>query len=62
MFREGSDLVRQAANLRRSLVEGSIRGISGYGTAVCGRKADLRQVVLGPAFKQPLVRPITSTE
>lgn len=36
MSREGSDLVRQAVNVRQSIAEPSIRGMSGYGTTAFG--------------------------
>ena len=42
MCREGSDLVRLAANLRQSRAEGSIRGISDYGTAASGAQSGHR--------------------
>ena len=38
-FREGRDLGQQAANLRRSCAEESVRRMGGYGTAAHGTKA-----------------------
>src|SRR5260370_28568450 len=47
MFREGSDLDRQAPNLRQVNCRGFIRGVSGYGMTACGAKRpfDVSQVL-----------------
>ena len=42
MFRERSDLTRQTRNLRRSTAQGSVRGMSGYGTTAHGAKRSLK--------------------